>query len=119
MGKARLEAFSDGVIAVIITIMVLEMKVPRGAQLSDLLELAPVFFSYGGSVCHGDRAHVRCDLACARDLPAGRSDVADSGPAHREAVRDRTPDCRTGGVRFGLIPSVMPSMRRALLAPLV
>jgi uncharacterized membrane protein len=46
MGKGRLEAFSDGVIAVIITIMVLEMKVPRGAMLSDLLELAPVFFSY-------------------------------------------------------------------------
>jgi len=46
MNKARLEAFSDGVIAVIITIMVLELKVPRGAQLADLLELAPVFFSY-------------------------------------------------------------------------
>jgi len=46
MGKARLEAFSDGVIAVIITIMVLEMKVPRGPQPGDLLELAPVFFSY-------------------------------------------------------------------------
>jgi len=46
MGKARLEAFSDGVIAVIITIMVLELKVPRGVQPSDLVELAPVFFSY-------------------------------------------------------------------------
>jgi len=46
MGKARLEAFSDGVIAVIITIMVLELKIPRGSQPSDLLELAPVFFSY-------------------------------------------------------------------------
>ncbi|HEX4586118.1 MAG TPA: TMEM175 family protein [Burkholderiaceae bacterium] len=46
MGKGRLEAFSDGVIAVIITIMVLELKVPRGAQLDDLLELVPVFFSY-------------------------------------------------------------------------
>jgi uncharacterized membrane protein len=46
MGKARLEAFSDGVIAVIITIMVLELKVPRGAELGDLIELAPVFFSY-------------------------------------------------------------------------
>jgi len=46
MGKERLEAFSDGVIAVIITIMVLEMKVPRGAQLADLAEDAPVFFSY-------------------------------------------------------------------------
>jgi uncharacterized membrane protein len=46
MDKARLEAFSDGVIAVIITIMVLELKVPRGARLDDLVELVPVFFSY-------------------------------------------------------------------------
>ena len=46
MGKGRLEAFSDGVIAVIITIMVLELKVPRGVQLEDLLGLWPVFFSY-------------------------------------------------------------------------
>jgi uncharacterized membrane protein len=46
MGKARLEAFSDGVIAVIITIMVLELKVPHGAQPADLAELGPVFFSY-------------------------------------------------------------------------
>ncbi len=46
MGKGRLEAFSDGVIAVIITIMVLELKVPHGAAPSDLLELAPVFLSY-------------------------------------------------------------------------
>lgn len=46
MGKARLEAFSDGVIAVIITIMVLELKVPRGGELGDLRELGPVFFSY-------------------------------------------------------------------------
>jgi uncharacterized membrane protein len=46
MGKGRLEAFSDGVIAVIITIMVLELKVPRGTQLADLSDLLPVFFSY-------------------------------------------------------------------------
>jgi uncharacterized membrane protein len=46
MGKARLEAFSDGVIAVIITIMVLELKVPHGARPADLVELGPVFFSY-------------------------------------------------------------------------
>ena len=46
MGKNRLEAFSDGVIAVIITIMVLEMKVPHGAQPSDLMPLLPVFLSY-------------------------------------------------------------------------
>ena len=46
MGKSRLEAFSDGVIAVIITIMVLELKVPQGARPSDLFNLAPVFSSY-------------------------------------------------------------------------
>ena len=46
MGKGRLEAFSDGVIAIIITIMVLELKVPHGASLSDLAPLVPVFLSY-------------------------------------------------------------------------
>jgi uncharacterized membrane protein len=46
MTKARMEAFSDGVIAIIITIMVLEMKVPHGAELADLIPLWPVFLSY-------------------------------------------------------------------------
>lgn len=46
MGKARLEAFSDGVLAIIITIMVLDLKVPHGAQLSALYPLLPVFLSY-------------------------------------------------------------------------
>jgi uncharacterized membrane protein len=46
MGKGRLEAFSDGVIAIIITIMVLEMKVPHGADLGALVELRHVFVSY-------------------------------------------------------------------------
>ena len=46
MGKSRLEAFSDGVIAIIITIMVLEMKVPHGDSLEALLPLVPVFLSY-------------------------------------------------------------------------
>lgn len=46
MGKNRLEAFSDGVLAIIITIMVLEMKVPQGADVSVLLPLLPVFLSY-------------------------------------------------------------------------
>ncbi len=46
MGKSRLEAFSDGVIAIIITIMVLELKVPHGEALADVLALAPVFLSY-------------------------------------------------------------------------
>jgi uncharacterized membrane protein len=46
MGKGRLEAFSDGVIAIIITIMVLEMKVPHDSALSALQPLIPVFLSY-------------------------------------------------------------------------
>jgi len=46
MSKARLEAFTDGVIAVIITIMVLEMKVPHGGEPGALAPLLPVFLSY-------------------------------------------------------------------------
>jgi uncharacterized membrane protein len=46
MSKTRLEAFSDGVIAILITIMVLEMKVPHRADLHALTALAPVFASY-------------------------------------------------------------------------
>src|SRR6476660_7011651 len=46
MRKGRLEAFSDGVIAIIITIMVLEMKVPHGDSLDKLLPVLPVFLSY-------------------------------------------------------------------------
>jgi uncharacterized membrane protein len=46
MSKGRLEAFSDGVIAIIITIMVLELKAPHGASLEELRPLLPTFFSY-------------------------------------------------------------------------
>jgi uncharacterized membrane protein len=46
MGKNRLEAFSDGVLAIIITIMVLEMKVPHGEDVASLWPLLPVFLSY-------------------------------------------------------------------------
>ena len=46
MTKTRIEAFSDGVIAIIITIMVLELKIPHGSTLADLFELWPVFISY-------------------------------------------------------------------------
>jgi uncharacterized membrane protein len=46
MGKGRLEAFSDGVIAVIITIMVLEMKVPHSPELAALAPMWPVFVAY-------------------------------------------------------------------------
>jgi len=46
MGKTRLEAFSDGVVAILITIMVLELKAPRGDSLAALAPVLPVFCSY-------------------------------------------------------------------------
>jgi uncharacterized membrane protein len=46
MSKTRLEAFSDGVLAIIITIMVLEMKVPKGANFIDLRPVLDIFLSY-------------------------------------------------------------------------
>jgi len=46
MGKTRVEAFSDGVIAIIITIMVLELKVPHGVEFATLAKLLPVFLGY-------------------------------------------------------------------------
>jgi uncharacterized membrane protein len=46
MNKSRLEAFSDGVLAIIITIMVLELKVPHGTDLGSLAPRMPVFLSY-------------------------------------------------------------------------
>lgn len=46
MNKTRLEAFSDGVLAIIITIMVLEIKIPHGSEWKDLIPLIPVFSSY-------------------------------------------------------------------------
>ncbi|SFQ33731.1 TMEM175 family protein [Parafilimonas terrae] len=46
MGKTRLEAFSDGVLAIIITIMVLELKIPEGASMQALKHVLPVFLTY-------------------------------------------------------------------------
>jgi len=46
MSKGRLEAFSDGVIAIVITIMVLELKVPHGHELRDLVPVLPALLSY-------------------------------------------------------------------------
>jgi uncharacterized membrane protein len=46
MGKSRIEAFSDGVFAIIITIMVLELRAPEGADLAALAPLRPVFLGY-------------------------------------------------------------------------
>ena len=52
MGKGRLEAFSDGVLAIIITIMVLEMRAPHDTDLASLRPLLPVFLSYVLSFIH-------------------------------------------------------------------
>ncbi len=52
MGKTRLEAFSDGVVAIIITIMVLEMRAPHGSEVGALTPLLPVFVSYVLSFIH-------------------------------------------------------------------
>lgn len=46
MKKGRLETFSDGVIAIILTIMVLELKIPHGAEWESLRPIVPVFFTY-------------------------------------------------------------------------
>ncbi|HET7601774.1 MAG TPA: TMEM175 family protein, partial [Gemmatimonadales bacterium] len=46
MSTTRLEAFSDGVLAIIITIMVLELRVPHGTTLADLAPVLPTFLSY-------------------------------------------------------------------------
>ena len=46
MGKHRLEAFSDGVLAILITILVLELKVPHGTEIASLAPLLPVFLTY-------------------------------------------------------------------------
>ena len=46
MTKSRLEAFSDGVLAIVITIMVLDLKIPHGSGISELAELVPVFICY-------------------------------------------------------------------------
>lgn len=46
MNTTRLETFSDGVLAIIITIMVLELKVPHGAEITDLKPLIPTFLAY-------------------------------------------------------------------------
>lgn len=46
MGKGRLEAFSDGMFAILLTVMVLELKVPSGASLSALRPVLPVFLTY-------------------------------------------------------------------------
>ena len=57
MGKNRLEAFSDGVLAIIITIMVLELKAPHEVDFHALEPVVPVFLSYVLSFQAGERRH--------------------------------------------------------------
>ena len=73
MPKARLEAFTDGVMAIIITIMVLELKVPHGEDLATLLALWPIFLSYALSFLYvgiywNNHHHM---LHAARDISSG------------------------------------------------
>ncbi|MGI6755354.1 MAG: TMEM175 family protein [Atopobiaceae bacterium] len=75
MSKSRLEAFSDGVLAIIITIMVLEMSAPTDASFSSLLEVVPTFIGYVVSYTYigiywvnHHRLLVRTDHVCGRAL---------------------------------------------------
>ena len=107
MPKSRLEAFSDGVIAVIITIMVLEMKVPHGADPASLLPLWPVFLAYVLSYIYVGIADLR-DGHSARI----RAVVARLRPVHRrrrDLVCTRSADRGTGGA---LKPAPQASKRR-------
>ena len=82
MGKQRLEAFSDGVIAIIITVMVLEMKVPQGADRAALRALIPVLLSYVLSfvflgIYWSNHHHLRCATSTAGSC--GRTSISCSG----------------------------------------
>ena len=74
MGKGRLEAFSDGVIAIIVTIMVLELKVPHQADLADLADQAalgalwPVFLSHHDAAARMLTAGVAQDMGLDHSL---------------------------------------------------
>src|SRR5258705_1398749 len=86
MGKGRIEAFSDGVLAIIITIMVLEMKTPRDAELSALRPLAPVFLSYVLSFLYlgiywSNHHHWHCDSAGVSASMDGGSTVCGGRPS--------------------------------------
>ena len=111
MSKGRLEAFSDGVIAILITIMVLELRVPHGADWEALRDLAPTFWSYVLSfiflgiywnnhhhlwqVAH----HVKIDrsfgqtFTCCSGSPWCRSSLAGWGRMIFRDCRSRCMDC--------------------------
>ena len=81
MGTGRLEAFSDGVIAIIITIMVLEIKVPHASDLAALTERVPVFSAYVLSFVNvgifwANHHHMLAARARSSPTDRGRLDVA-------------------------------------------
>jgi len=92
MTKNRLESFSDGVLAVIITIMVLEMKVPHGADLAAIGPLLPVFASYVLSfifigVYWNNHHHLLHTVTHVRAVRGGRDRVARARPPARAGSR--------------------------------
>ena len=80
MHKTRLEAFSDGVLAIIITIMVLELKVPHGEELTALRPLVPAFLE------------LRSQLRVLRDL-LGTTIITCSRPPGMSTGRSFGPTC--------------------------
>ena len=83
MKTGRLEAFSDGVLAIIITIMVLELKVPEhAAHLSDLVRLFPVVLSYALSFIY-----IGIYWNNHHHMLFGRDDVADSRSKNPDSAR--------------------------------
>src|SRR6266568_1718028 len=109
MGKGRLEAFSDGVIAVIITIMVLELKAPHGTDLAALAPLAPALLSYVLSFVfvgiywnnhhHMLHAAQHIDGRLRVSVPDGRCRLVAAAGCVGEAKRTRFPPraCRRAG----------------------
>jgi uncharacterized membrane protein len=96
VGRGRLEAFSDGVIAIIITIMVLELKAPQAATPRALLALSPVFLSYALSFL----ALAGFGFFLLRGAVARRADPA-SEPMHR---RQQRKNLMSAGLHASAIP---------------
>ena len=87
MEKGRLEAFSDGVIAIIITIMVLDMKVPAGADLAALEASAPVFLGYALSYANIPDTGLLLDGTPWAGLPFAEGQTLHFKPLAKEAAR--------------------------------
>ena len=87
MGKGRLEAFSDGVIAVIITIMVLELRAPHSVDLPALLEDAPAFLAYSSAAFASGTTRAADASACG--LAAVPSRIRPAIPCRIALMRKR------------------------------